>query len=223
MNFKGKVTSTTPADASKSLIFSTTDPLVQVQPNVVAMQGLRVLRCERIIVAVKDLHMVTSGVAPQEVASTRVPPVLDPPLPQHKDMDILVTLGTLAVIDDNNLNRKVMERIARNFGFKKTMTFNDGSDFFKAIEDGQVDPKMVDVILMDLMMPKMDGFETTRKIRELLPDSVDKPYIIAVTAASGADAKVRAKEMGVNDFINKGSPSTLTDALRKAVLRESSS
>lgn len=59
--------------------------------------------------------------------------------------------------------------------------------------------KKVDLILMDINMPKLDGFETTRQIKEINPNVP----IIAQTALNMEDAKNRANEVGCDDFILK--------------------
>ena len=62
-----------------------------------------------------------------------------------------------------------------------------------------------DVILMDCMMPVMDGFQTTKKIREIEKEqAVTKPTLIfALTANVGEDDKNKCLAAGMNDFIPK--------------------
>lgn len=81
----------------------------------------------------------------------------------------------------------------------------------------------IDLVLMDIKLPEMDGFEVTRKIRE-----IDKDVIIIAQTAYGLSAdKVKAKEAGCNDYISKPIDNTLLQALikkyfmRKSPYRES--
>ncbi|MDD4653012.1 MAG: response regulator, partial [Methanothrix sp.] len=57
-----------------------------------------------------------------------------------------------------------------------------------------------DVILMDVQMPEMDGLETTREIRKMIPDG---PWIIAMTAAAFKSDREMCIEAGMNDYIRK--------------------
>ena len=59
-----------------------------------------------------------------------------------------------------------------------------------------------DIVLMNLRMPEVDGFEATRMIRELCPAAV-QPTIIALTAYILPNSKERCLEAGMNDFIAK--------------------
>ena len=70
----------------------------------------------------------------------------------------------------------------------------------------------VDVVLVDLYMPKRDGFETVREIRAILPDV----KVLLVTANATLPVALKAKELGIDGFIVKPfEPETLLEALRK--------
>ena len=72
-----------------------------------------------------------------------------------------------------------------------------------------------DVILMDIMMPQMDGYQATRAIRAMdRPDAATVP-IIAMTANAFADDRQKAQEAGMNDYLTKPlDAATLVRALR---------
>jgi CheY-like chemotaxis protein len=59
--------------------------------------------------------------------------------------------------------------------------------------------KVYDVVLMDIHMPIMDGYEATKRIRE----KNKKLPILAFTADAFEEARVKAREVGMNDFISK--------------------
>jgi DNA-binding NarL/FixJ family response regulator len=59
-----------------------------------------------------------------------------------------------------------------------------------------------DVILMDLEMPVMDGYEATRKIKSLYPSC----RVVTLTVHDYESARVRAQESGVDAFLVKGAP-----------------
>jgi two-component system KDP operon response regulator KdpE len=92
---------------------------------------------------------------------------------------------------------------------------------FRVIEAGnglqaldQVREKMPDIVLLDVMMPEMDGFETLRMIREL-----STVPVIMLTVRSSEDDKVRGLDLGADDYITKPfSPRVLVSRVR-AVLR----
>jgi len=78
----------------------------------------------------------------------------------------------------------------------------------------QVREKMPDMVLLDVMMPEMDGFETLRMIREL--SSVP---VIMLTVRSSEDDRVRGLDLGADDYVTKPfSPRELVSRVR-AVLR----
>lgn len=68
----------------------------------------------------------------------------------------------------------------------------------KAVEMVKEHPE-IDLVLMDLKMPEMDGFEATRQIKQLRPNLP----IIAQTAYTFADEKIKAEQAGCNDYISK--------------------
>jgi len=100
----------------------------------------------------------------------------------------------ILVVDDELLNRKVMDGLLRTFGYTPILAESGR----KALEI--LDPSF-DLVLLDIMMPGMDGFEVARKIRE---DSACKDVpIIVVTALSSIDDRLMAVEVGANDYITK--------------------
>jgi CheY-like chemotaxis protein len=60
----------------------------------------------------------------------------------------------------------------------------------------------VDLIFMDCRMPGLDGYETTRRIRKLLPDH-SRPRIVALTANAAKNEERRCRAAGMDDYLNK--------------------
>jgi DNA-binding response OmpR family regulator len=88
----------------------------------------------------------------------------------------------------------------------------EASDGLVALE--QVREKMPDIVLLDVMMPEMDGFETLRMIRE-----ISSVPVIMLTVRSSEEDKVRGLDLGADDYITKPfSPRELVSRVR-AVLR----
>jgi len=88
----------------------------------------------------------------------------------------------------------------------------EASDGLQALD--QVREKMPDMVLLDVMMPEMDGFETLRMIRE-----ISSVPVIMLTVRSSEEDKVRGLDLGADDYITKPfSPRELVSRVR-AVLR----
>ncbi|MCW2810586.1 MAG: two-component hybrid sensor and regulator, partial [Friedmanniella sp.] len=98
--------------------------------------------------------------------------------------------------EDNLVNQRVGQLLVQRAGHRVTVVGN-GREAVRAVVEDELE---VDVILMDLQMPEMDGLEATRQIRAARGDG---PYIIALTAnATGAD-RYACREAGMNGFLSK--------------------
>jgi signal transduction histidine kinase len=117
------------------------------------------------------------------------------------------------VVDDNGINREVAERILSSEG-AEVLTCKDGQ---QALDVVRADPSRFDVILMDVQMPILDGYETTRAIRTEL--GLSRLPIIAVTAGALVEERERALAAGMNDFVTKPlRPTELVQTLRGYLL-----
>lgn len=100
----------------------------------------------------------------------------------------------ILVVDDEEMNRELIEALLEDFGHESELAEGGAEALAKLNLD-------FDLVLLDVMMPGMDGFEVARHIREN-PDTKDLP-IIMVTGLSDREARMRAVEAGANDFIAK--------------------
>lgn len=100
----------------------------------------------------------------------------------------------LLVVDDDQPNRDLLAGMLQTEGYE----IEEATDGFEALAKSVMD---VDVILMDVMMPNLDGFEVTRRIR-VNPATSDIP-VLMVTALDGKRERIQAIEAGANDFIGK--------------------
>ncbi|MEH1887286.1 hybrid sensor histidine kinase/response regulator [Nostoc sp.] len=101
----------------------------------------------------------------------------------------------ILVVDDTTTNLEIVFNILTNVGFK-VATENDG---IRAIK--QAENRLPDLILLDVMMPGLDGFETCQRLKENLA-TCDIP-VIFMTANSDTDSKVKGLNIGAVDYITK--------------------
>jgi class 3 adenylate cyclase len=98
------------------------------------------------------------------------------------------------VVDDLAANRRLMQAILTPHGYE-VIEAESGEHALELLSDGRVD-----LVLLDLVMPGLDGHETCRRIRAN-PDTAYLPVVMVT--ASGPAEKVRAIDAGADDFINK--------------------
>jgi len=101
----------------------------------------------------------------------------------------------ILVVDDEQWNRELMQHMLSPMGYSIHMAV-DGRDALK--KAAEIHP---DVILLDLIMPNMDGIETARCLKQ--DPRFQHIPIIVVTAATQEDSRIQALEIGVDDFLNK--------------------
>ncbi|MCL1470673.1 hybrid sensor histidine kinase/response regulator [Argonema antarcticum] len=102
---------------------------------------------------------------------------------------------TILVVDDNPTNIKVLFDFLRNSGFK-VLVAKDGENALSKL--AEVTP---DLILLDVMMPGIDGFETCRRIKDNI--AIQMIPVIFMTALSDTEHKVKGLSLGGVDYITK--------------------
>jgi CheY-like chemotaxis protein len=102
----------------------------------------------------------------------------------------------ILLAEDNESNRKVTSLMLKRLGYRADAVTN-GKEVLLALKH-----QPYDIILMNLRMPEVDGFEATRMIRERCPKTV-QPAIIAFTAYILPNSKEKCLDAGMNDFIAK--------------------
>ncbi len=106
----------------------------------------------------------------------------------------------ILLVEDNELNQEIAEGILMEGGFVIDVA-GDGSIAVEKMESAQ--PGQYDLILMDIQMPIMDGYEATRRIRKLPDKAAANIPIIAMTANAFNEDKENAFKCGMNGFISK--------------------
>ena len=102
--------------------------------------------------------------------------------------------------EDNELNMEIAEFVLQNEGAEVTKAWNgqETVELFRKSESGEFD-----VILMDIMMPVLNGYEAARRIRSLDREDAKKIPIIAMTANAFTEDRIRAKEAGMDEHVAK--------------------
>ena len=102
--------------------------------------------------------------------------------------------------EDNELNMEIAEFLLQNEGAEVTRAWNGQEivELFRKSESGEFD-----VILMDIMMPIINGYEAAKRIRSLDREDAKKIPIIAMTANAFTEDRIRAKEAGMDEHIAK--------------------
>ena len=102
--------------------------------------------------------------------------------------------------EDNELNMEIAEFVLQNEGADVTKAW-DGQEAVELFRNSE--PGEFDVILMDIMMPVMNGYETTKMIRSLDREDAKAIPIIAMTANAFTEDRIKAKEAGMDEHVAK--------------------
>jgi len=105
----------------------------------------------------------------------------------------------ILLVEDNLLNQKVVIYNLKKYNYDITAVTN-GKDAIDFVTNNKVD-----LILMDLMLPEMNGFEITAEIRKVeLENAVENPVpIIALTANTLDNDRDKCMEVGMNEYLSK--------------------
>jgi len=141
--------------------------------------------------------------------------VPDEPSPDPSPQPSSSSAGSAAqlrilVAEDNAISRRMMAFFLNKLGYQPLLVEN-GSQALDACAK-----QAFDVILMDVQMPELDGLQATARLREQL-GSIDRPWIIALTAGAAEEDRAATRAAGMNDFLTKPLAfDALTAALERA-------
>ncbi len=125
--------------------------------------------------------------------------------PSHHVFDLKGETRKIVIVDDKDKNRAVLKDMLVPLGFK-IVEATDGHDAL-----AKATTFHPDIILMDLIMPVMDGFETTRRIRQV--PELQGVIVVGISANAFATARQESLRAGCDDFLVK--PIQLNDLLEK--------
>ena len=148
------------------------------------ISGATALGDGSVVVILDVMALVRSHEAPTAIESTEAPKAE----PVHK-------VRTVMIVDDSVTVRKVTSRLMERQGWE-VVTAKDGLDAVTQLQD--IYP---DVVLLDIEMPKMDGFEVLRRVRG--DDRLKDLPIIMITSRTGAKHMQQALDLGVNEYLGK--------------------
>lgn len=177
--------------ASREIVVKSVGPQLA---SIRGISGATILGDGRIVLILDIAALVRTGAPVVEINKAVPPPADDRPL--------------ALVVDDSITVRRVTERFLQRHGVR-VITAKDGLDAISVIADHKPD-----IILLDIEMPRMDGYEFASHVRN---DAriADVP-IIMVTSRVGDKHRARAIELGVNDYMGKPyQDSALLDAMRR--------
>ena len=122
------------------------------------------------------------------------------------------TTATIAVIEDDETIRTLLQMLLKNAGFTSVRTAERGDTGFDLVRRHKPD-----LVLLDLMLPGLDGLSVCRRIRET--PALAQTRILMLTAKSEDADIVRGLELGADDYVTKPFSRSVLLARIQAVLR----
>ena len=116
----------------------------------------------------------------------------------------------ILLVEDNELNREIAEEILKQYGFLVDIAEN-GAVAVEKVKNSA--PGTYDLVLMDIQMPVMNGYEATEQIRALEDPALAKIRILAMTANAFDEDRKKALECGMDGFMSK--PIVMEELIRE--------
>lgn len=146
------------------------------------------------------LPFKVSGQPNEWEANTRKKIVQIQRFSEDKNFENLFKGKKILLTEDNELNREIAVELLKEEGFILD-TAEDGTIAVEKMRTAK--PGQYDLILMDIQMPIMDGYEATRQIRKSENPEIAKIPIIAITANAFEEDRQKALEAGMNEHVSK--------------------
>jgi len=118
----------------------------------------------------------------------------------------------ICIAEDNPINQKIAIQFMQRLGFKNVDAFDNGQLAVDGLRKAAKEDKPYHIVLMDVQMPVLDGYEATKMLRKDPDDSVRSVLVIAMTASAIQGDREKCLESGMNDYLAK--------PVRSAVLKK---
>ena len=119
---------------------------------------------------------------------------------ENREENFSIAGKTIILAEDNDINLEIAQFILSETG-ANVIVAHDGEEAVRAFASSK--PGKISAILMDIMMPVMDGYEATRRIRAMSREDADTIPIIAMTANAFVEDRLATKKAGMNAHITK--------------------
>jgi signal transduction histidine kinase/DNA-binding response OmpR family regulator len=149
------------------------------------------------------------------LAGGQEPDVVAAPVTRHSLREEQSRRGSVLVAEDNAVNQKIIKGLVERRGYSTRIACN-GHEALTAMQGEDFD-----LILMDVQMPGMDGFEATAQIRKLDQATGKKSFIVAMTAHAMSGDRERCLSAGMDEYLTKPVDiKQLNDVLERATTRQ---
>jgi signal transduction histidine kinase/ligand-binding sensor domain-containing protein/DNA-binding response OmpR family regulator len=166
------------------MLSSIGDETRKIHPDLFSSVLTKPVKQQRLM---KSLQTVFAALKDHSVSEDQQATVLNEAFASEYPLSILIA-------EDNMINQRLIVKVLNKLGYQAN-TANDGIQALDALKE-----KDYNVILMDVQMPEMDGFEATQHIRKL---TIKQPYIIAMTANAMSKDREDCLNIGMDDYIAK--------------------
>ena len=129
-----------------------------------------------------------------------------------EDQTVQKNKGNILIVDDDSLIIRMYQKKLSTDGYTVATAFNGEEAMV------EVQKQKPDLILLDVMMPKMNGVETLKALKEK-PETKDIPVIILTNLGDSEDDVTRAKQLGALDYLVKAEIdlASLSERVEKAI------
>ncbi|HVH64325.1 MAG TPA: response regulator [Candidatus Dormibacteraeota bacterium] len=134
-------------------------------------------------------------------------------LKAHERPPVSLAGTAVAIIDDNRTNRTILERYVRSWGMKER-TFGSGQEALSELRKAATGDDRIDVVIVDLMMPEMDGAEVAAQIRK--ESALSNLPVVLLTSAGRSEKPLPGVDA---EMVKPIRPSQLFDVLQTVITR----
>lgn len=109
----------------------------------------------------------------------------------------------ICIAEDNPINQKIAIQFVQKLGFQKVDAYNNGLEAVEGLRTMAREGRPYHLVLMDVQMPVLDGYEATKLLRRDILHEVRAVLVIAMTASAISGDREKCLEAGMNDYLAK--------------------